>query len=99
MNDLWVQVFEGSWLGNRSREVVRESFYWMAFVDLVFFCWPRRWPLMLALEFLRCFEMMKAVRPGQVLKWSQLMERSKVDVMVLNNVPWKNAARSDCFGA
>ena len=38
MNDSWVQGFEGSWLGAISKEVVRESFYWMDLVDLMFFC-------------------------------------------------------------
>ena len=94
-----MQVFEDSWVGDRSREVARELFYWMALVDLMFFCWMHRWTFLVAMVFLRCFELKKAVIPVQVFKWPQLMARKKVDRMGLETVPWRNAARSICFGA
>ena len=37
MNVSWVQVFEGFWVGDRSREVARESFSWIALIDFMFF--------------------------------------------------------------
>ena len=33
-------------------------------VDLEFFFWPHRWPLMVASDFGRYFEIKLAVRPG-----------------------------------
>ena len=73
--------------------VAREPFYWMALVDLMFFCSPWRWPFLVAVEFLRCFDMGEAVRPGQVVKWLRFMAWRKVDGMGIKTVPWRNVAR------
>ena len=61
VNTSWVKGFKCSWVGDRSREVVRFYFSCMALVDLIFFCWMRRWPLLAAMGFLRCFEMREDV--------------------------------------
>ena len=69
MKRLFVLELLGSWLGAISKEVAigRESR--SGLVDLMFFCWPRRWPLLVAIAFGRCFLMRDSVRPGQVMKW------------------------------
>ena len=95
MNVYLVRGFESSWLGGISREVVREFFSWMDLVDLIFLCWLRRWPLKVTVGFLRCFDMRETVRPGQVVKCSQLMARMKFDRMKLNTVPWRNSPKLD----
>ena len=53
------------------------------------------WPLLVASDIGRCFEIKLAARPGQVVKCPCFMARRKVDVMGLKSVLCKNAARSD----
>ena len=42
--------------------------------------------------------MRKAVRPGQVTKWPQLMAQRNIDMMGLKTVPWRNTPRSYFVG-
>ena len=59
----------------------------LVLVELVFFCCPCRWPLMVASYFGRRFQIKLAVGPVQVEKCPCLMARRNVDVMGLQAVP------------
>ena len=65
---LFVLGLLGSWLGARSKEVDIGMESRSGLVDLICFCWPRRWPLLVAIDLGRCFRMRDSVRPGQGVK-------------------------------
>jgi hypothetical protein len=60
----WVRLFCGSWDGLKSSDVCMSRSD-VILVDCAFFCFARRWPLLVARDLAKCLVTREAVRPGQ----------------------------------
>jgi hypothetical protein len=63
-------------------------------VDCRFLCSMRRCPLLVAVDFCRCFVIRDSLRPGQEEKWPRCMARRNVEMEGLKAQPCKKAASS-----
>jgi hypothetical protein len=79
-----------------SREVLIGRGAGWSFVDWMFFCCIRRWPLLVAIDFGRCLEINSVVNPGQLSKCPRAIARRKVDGTGLKAHPCKKDASSAC---
>jgi hypothetical protein len=72
-----VRMLFGSWEGLKSSDVAMGRSA-VILVHRIFFCFIRRWPLLVASDFARCLVTRDAVRPGHELKWPRWMARRNV---------------------
>jgi hypothetical protein len=90
---LCVALFCGSWDGLTLRDMERGSGA-CNLVDCKFLCSMRRCPLLVAVDFLRCFVIRDLLSPGQEEKWPRCMARRNVEIDGLKTQPCKKAASS-----
>jgi hypothetical protein len=75
----WVRAFWCSWLGSTLSDVAIGREAVIGFVDCRFFCYMRRWPLLVTRDLLRCRVTSDGVRPGHESKWPFWTARRKVE--------------------
>jgi hypothetical protein len=90
---LCVALFCGSWDGATSRDVERGSGA-CNLVDFRFLCSIRRCPLLVAVDFWRCFVIRDSLSPGQEEKWPRRMAQRNVEMDGLKAQPCKKAVSS-----